>query len=65
MIHIKMMVVDDAVTVITNQNLTQTAFTTNREFGVVTNRPDTVQAAAIYSLKSATVLVVIVCSLCR
>src|SRR5919112_6203974 len=44
--HIKMMVVDDAVTLIMNQNLTQSAFTTNREFGVVTNRPDAVQAAA-------------------
>ena len=27
-------------------HLTQSAFTTNREFGVVTNRPDAVQAAA-------------------
>ena len=41
-----MMVVDDAVAIIMNQNLTQSAFTTNREFGVVTNRPDAVQAAA-------------------
>jgi cardiolipin synthase len=44
--HIKMFVVDDAVTIIMNQNLTESAFTTNREFGVVTNRPDAVQAAA-------------------
>jgi cardiolipin synthase len=44
--HIKMMVVDDAVTVIMNQNLTQSAFTANREFGVVTNEPDAVRAAA-------------------
>ena len=44
--HIKMMVIDDAVTVIMNQNLTQSAFTANREFGVVTNRPEAVQAAA-------------------
>src|SRR5687768_7601598 len=44
--HIKMMVVDDAVTLIMNQNLTQSAFTANREFGVVTNQPDAVQAAA-------------------
>jgi cardiolipin synthase A/B len=40
------MIVDDAVAVIMNQNLTQSAFTSNREFGVVTNRPDAVQAAA-------------------
>jgi cardiolipin synthase A/B len=46
LIHIKMMVVDDAVAVIMNQNLTQSAFTSNREFGVVTTRPDAVQAAA-------------------
>jgi cardiolipin synthase A/B len=46
LIHIKMMVVDDAVTVIMNQNLTPSAFTTNREFGVVTNQPDAVEAAA-------------------
>jgi phosphatidylserine/phosphatidylglycerophosphate/cardiolipin synthase-like enzyme len=44
--HIKMMVVDDAVTLIMNQNLARSAFTANREFGVVTNRPDAVQAAA-------------------
>jgi cardiolipin synthase A/B len=48
--HIKAMIVDDAVAIIMNQNLTQSAFTTNREFGVVTNRPDAVQAAtAIFS----------------
>src|SRR5687768_17158670 len=41
-----MMVVDDAVAIIMNQNLTQSAFTINREFGVVTTRPDAVQAAA-------------------
>jgi cardiolipin synthase len=44
--HIKMMVVDEAVTVIMNQNLTPSAFTANREFGVVTNQPDAVEAAA-------------------
>jgi phosphatidylserine/phosphatidylglycerophosphate/cardiolipin synthase-like enzyme len=44
--HIKMMVVDDAVAIIMNQNLTESAFSTNREFGVVTNRADAVQAAA-------------------
>jgi len=46
LIHIKMMVVDDAVTIIMNQNLTRSAFTANREFGVVTNQPDAVRAAA-------------------
>ena len=44
--HIKMIVIDEAVAIIMNQNLTQSAFTTNREFGVVTNRADAVQAAA-------------------
>ena len=34
------------VTVTCVVHLTETAFTTNREFGVVTNRPDAVQAAA-------------------
>jgi len=43
--HIKMLVVDEAVTVIMNQNLTPSAFTANREFGVVTNQPDAVEAA--------------------
>jgi hypothetical protein len=41
-----MMVGDDAITMIMNQTLTQSEFTTNRKFGVVTNRPDTFQAAA-------------------
>jgi phosphatidylserine/phosphatidylglycerophosphate/cardiolipin synthase-like enzyme len=41
-----MTVVDNAVTLIMNQNLTPSAFTANREFGVVTNQPDAVQAAA-------------------
>ena len=40
------MVVDDAVAIIMNQNITRSAFTTNREFGVVTNRRDAVQTAA-------------------
>jgi hypothetical protein len=44
-----MMVVDDAVTLIMNQNLARSAFTANREFGVVTNQPDDVQAAAIFA----------------
>ncbi len=43
--HIKTMVVDDAVAIIMNQNLTASAFTSNREFGVVTNEPDIVQTA--------------------
>jgi cardiolipin synthase len=44
--HIKMMVVDDEVAVIMNQNLTASAFTTNRDFGVITEDPDAVRAAA-------------------
>jgi cardiolipin synthase A/B len=44
--HIKMMVIDDAVTIIMNQNLTESAFSANRDFGVVTNRPDAVRTAA-------------------
>src|SRR4029079_11358891 len=44
--HIKTMVVDDAVAVIMNQNLTASSFTQNREFGVVTNWPDAVRTAA-------------------
>src|SRR5215217_9307160 len=41
-----MMVIDNAVAMIMNQNLTQSAFTGNREFGVLTTRPDAVRAAA-------------------
>jgi cardiolipin synthase len=44
--HIKTMVVDDAVAVIMNQNLTTSAFTTNRDFGVITNQPAAVRTAA-------------------
>ena len=44
--HIKMMVVDDAVAIVMNQNLTASAFTGNREFGAITNRPDVVHTAA-------------------
>ena len=44
--HIKAMVIDDTVAIIMNQNLTASAFTVNREFGVVTTEPDAVQAAA-------------------
>ena len=43
MIHIKTMVVDNAVTMIVNRNLTQSAFTRN---GVVTSQPGIVQSAA-------------------
>ncbi len=44
--HIKTMVVDDAVAIIMNQNITASAFTTNRDFGVVTTQPDAVRTAA-------------------
>jgi phosphatidylserine/phosphatidylglycerophosphate/cardiolipin synthase-like enzyme len=47
--HIKTIVVDDAVAIIMNQNLTRASFTTNREFGVITTRPaDVAQAIAIF-----------------
>ena len=45
----RMMAVDNAVVVIMNQHPAQSAFTTYRQFGVVTNRPDTVRAAAIFA----------------
>lgn len=44
--HIKMMVIDDAVAIILNQNLTTSSFTGNREFGVVTTDPAAVKTAA-------------------
>ena len=44
--HIKTVVVDDAVAIVMNQNLTESAFTKNREFAVVTTRPDAVRTAA-------------------
>ena len=44
--HIKAMTVDGEVAVIMNQNLTASSFTTNRDFGVVTNEPATVRTAA-------------------
>lgn len=44
--HIKATVVDDEVAIIMNQNLTASSFTGNREFGVVTTRPDAVRAAS-------------------
>jgi hypothetical protein len=40
-----MLVVDNGVMPIINQTLTPSAFTDNREFGVVTNQPDAIQAA--------------------
>lgn len=43
--HIKAMVIDNDVAIIMNQNLTTSSFTSNREFGVITNRPDAVQTA--------------------
>jgi cardiolipin synthase A/B len=39
------MIVDDTVAIIMNQNLTTSAFTSNREFGVVTTAPEAVLAA--------------------
>lgn len=44
--HIKMMVIDDKMAIIMNQNLTSSAFATNRDFGVITNAPEAVEAAA-------------------
>jgi phosphatidylserine/phosphatidylglycerophosphate/cardiolipin synthase-like enzyme len=44
--HIKAMTVDGAVAVIMNQNITSSAFTTNRDFGVVTDEPAAVRTAA-------------------
>jgi phosphatidylserine/phosphatidylglycerophosphate/cardiolipin synthase-like enzyme len=47
--HVKSLVVDDAVALVMNQNLTRSSFTGNREFGVITTRPGEVaQAAAIF-----------------
>jgi cardiolipin synthase A/B len=48
--HVKAMVVDDAVALIMNQNLTAASFTGNREFGVITTEPAAVgTAAAIFA----------------
>jgi phosphatidylserine/phosphatidylglycerophosphate/cardiolipin synthase-like enzyme len=44
--HIKTMIVDNAVAIIMNQNLTASAFSTNRDFGVITTEPDAVRTAA-------------------
>ena len=47
--HIKTIVVDRAVAIVMNLNLTASAFEGNREFGVVTTRPGEVaQAVAIF-----------------
>lgn len=44
--HIKAMTIDGDVAIIMNQNITASAFTTNRDFGVVTTEPDAVRTAA-------------------
>lgn len=44
--HLKMLVADGRVALITNQNLTAAGFDGNREFGLITTRPDEVAAAA-------------------
>ncbi len=44
--HIKTFVIDNAIALIMNQNLTVSSFTQNREFGVVTTHPDAVRTAA-------------------
>ena len=49
--HIKTFVIDDRVAIIMNLNLTNSAFTRNRELAVITTRPDDVaQAAAIFEV---------------
>ena len=45
--HAKYMVIDRQVAIIMNQNLTTSAFNDNREFGVVTNDPQTVAEAQL------------------
>ncbi len=44
--HIKTMTIDGEVAIIMNQNITASAFTSNRDFGVVTNDPAAVRTAA-------------------
>jgi cardiolipin synthase len=44
--HIKMLVIDDEVAIILNQNITTSAFTSNREFGVITTEAEAVRTAA-------------------
>lgn len=47
--HVKTFVVDHEVAIVMNLNLTRSAFTANREFGVVTTRAaEVAQAAAIF-----------------
>ncbi|HKG26814.1 MAG TPA: phospholipase D-like domain-containing protein [Thermomicrobiales bacterium] len=47
--HIKTFVIDDAVAIIMNLNLTKSAFTNNREFAAITTRPGEVaEADAIF-----------------
>ena len=41
-----MMVIDQAMLIIMNQNLTTSSFTGNRELGVVTTTPEAVRAAS-------------------
>lgn len=45
-IHAKYLVIDERVAIVTNQNLTYSAFESNREFGVVTTNPTDVAALA-------------------
>lgn len=48
-IHAKYLVIDDRVAIVTNQNLTYSAFESNREFGIVTtNRRDVATLAALF-----------------
>lgn len=48
-IHAKYLVIDERVAIVTNQNLTYSAFESNREFGVVTTAPgDVATLAAIF-----------------
>lgn len=44
--HAKYLVVDDRVAIVTNQNLTWSAYESNREFGVVTTAPEDVATLA-------------------
>jgi cardiolipin synthase A/B len=47
--HIKTFVIDDETAIVMNLNLTRSAFSRNREFGVITTRPaEVAQAAAIF-----------------
>ncbi|MDQ3515052.1 MAG: phosphatidylserine/phosphatidylglycerophosphate/cardiolipin synthase family protein [Chloroflexota bacterium] len=47
--HVKMFVIDDAVAIIMNLNLSRSAFIDNREFAAITTRQDAVaEAAAIF-----------------